>query len=241
MACSFIHSFICKCGVSSFHFHLLFLKPSECSEIIICTPFMVRLIDINLKVLKATESMKAEPLGPFCLVLPPSPRWWWLSFSPVSLLLLLCSSLPGPCRRRMNPSSADSPAPRGGRVQGEAAASWLEQVYSPRVPTGPLSALGCRPETDGEKLPPSSLSFHSSFFRSPSTCARLLRCLQSIPRGPLCLGWLAAATNHTQETQMHAGAAMCDQTNAEGVGAGEGWGGKTDRTGIVMFFVCVTS
>lgn len=45
---SFIHSFSCKSGVHSFHFHLLFLKPSKCREIIIFTPLMVRVIVNNL-------------------------------------------------------------------------------------------------------------------------------------------------------------------------------------------------
>lgn len=47
------------------------------------------------------------------------------------------------------PVSCRLSAASRGRVRGEAAASWFEQVYSPCAPIGPLCALGCRPETDG--------------------------------------------------------------------------------------------
>lgn len=67
-----------------------------------------------------------------------------LFFSLFYLLLLSCS-LPA----AVLPVSCRLSAASRGRVRGEAAASWFEQVYSPCAPIGPLCALGCRPETDG--------------------------------------------------------------------------------------------
>lgn len=109
------------------------------------------------------------------------------------LLLLLCSSLPGPRLEQMNPSPADSPGSVS-KVKRRPAA--LNRCTARAFPPDRSAHLAA----DQKLMAKASLllSPHPSFFLHLPACERLLRYLQSIPRGPLCLGWLAAVTNtHT--------------------------------------------
>lgn len=118
-------------------------------------------------------------------------------FSVFFLLLLLCSSHPGPCLQQINPSSSDSPPPQGGVSKVKRRPAGLNRCTARAFPPGRSVHLAADQKmmAKASRLP----SFHPSFFLSPSTCVRASSPVPPVDPSWASLSWLVGSSDkHTR-------------------------------------------
>lgn len=136
-----------------------------------------------------------------------------------------CFSFPASCLQQINPSPADSPPPRGGVSEVKRRPAGLNRCPARALPLDRSVHLAADQKLTASASPSFFSSLFSFFLHLPA-CERLLRRLQSIPRGS-SLSWLVGSSEkHAHRKYKYTPAPPCvtRQTVVRAVRLWEGGG-----------------